>query len=66
MAIGLECPPLRALVDAAWAAVLVERDRGDDRDRARGLASGALELATAGGYGYAEQDARAVLDRLGS
>lgn len=65
MAVGLECPPLVATTEAAWAALLVDRDRGDDRERARAMAEDALRLAVDGGYGYAERDARAVLDRLG-
>jgi hypothetical protein len=50
---------------AAWAAVLADRDRGDDRVRAKPMAEAALDVATVGGYGYADRDARAVLDQLG-
>jgi predicted ATPase len=49
---------------AAWAALLADRDRDDDRERAATMAEAALSAATAGGYGYVERDARAVLERL--
>jgi hypothetical protein len=49
---------------ASWASLLADRNQGDDHDRARMMARAALDAATAGGYGYIETDARAVLDRL--
>jgi class 3 adenylate cyclase len=49
---------------AAWAALLADRNRGDDRDRAIAMAEAALTAAIAGGYGYVESDARTVLERL--
>jgi hypothetical protein len=61
----MESPLLTAYTDAAWAALLADRDRRDDRTRARAMAEQALAAATAGGYGYIERDARAVLERLG-
>ncbi len=60
----LEAPLLIAETRAAWAALLADRNEGDDHDRARTMAQAALDAATAGGYGYAEADARAVLERL--
>ncbi len=54
-----------ACTQAAWAALLADRNCGDDRDRAIAMAEAALATATAGGYGYVERDARAVLERLG-
>jgi hypothetical protein len=57
---------LVARTQAAWAALLAGRDRADDRTRARDMAQRALATATAGGYGYVERDARAVLEQLGS
>jgi hypothetical protein len=60
-----ESPLLTAYTDAAWAALLADRNRRDDRTRARERAEQALAAATSGGYGYIERDARAVLERLG-
>jgi hypothetical protein len=57
-------PLLVAYTQAAWAAVLAERDTGDDRERARPMADAALAAATTGGYGYIEADARSVLAKL--
>jgi hypothetical protein len=57
-------PILVAHTHAAWAALLPDRDQGDDRTRAREMAEHALAAATAGGYGYAERDAHAVLEQL--
>lgn len=57
-------PILVAETQAAWAALLVDRGRGDDHARARAMAQAALDAASAGGYGYIEAGARAVLDRL--
>jgi len=60
---GLDSPLLRAYNDTAWAALLADRRRGDDVDRARHLAERALAASTAGGFGYLEADARRVLAR---
>jgi hypothetical protein len=60
----LRSPLFVACTQAAWAALLVERNRGDDRTRARDMAEPALAAATAGGYGAIERDARAVLEQL--
>ncbi len=60
----LGAPLLIAETQAAWAMLLADRNEGDDHARARELATTALDAATAGGYGYAEADARAALDRL--
>ncbi len=60
----LESPLLIAYGDSARAALLAERARGDDIAAARRLAEGALEAATAWGYGYIADDAREVLTRL--
>jgi class 3 adenylate cyclase/tetratricopeptide (TPR) repeat protein len=57
-------PLLVAYTHAAYAALLVDRGRHDDTERARAMAQAALDAATAGGYGYIEADARAVLSRL--
>ena len=56
-------PLLIAYTNAAWAAMLADRDHPDDRTQAREKAQHALAAATTGGYGYIEADARAVLDR---
>ncbi len=61
----LEAPVLVAQSDVAWAALLADRDRGDDAERAQVLASGALDVAERCGYGYVAADARQVLERLG-
>src|SRR5262249_8636762 len=60
----LRSPVLIAHTNAAWAAVLADRGRDDDHERAHQMANAALNAATAGGYGYVETDARAVLNRL--
>jgi class 3 adenylate cyclase len=60
----LRSPVLVAYTQAAWAALLADRNQDDDRTRARSMAQAALNAAVAGGYGYVETDARAVLDRL--
>lgn len=57
-------PILVAQTQAAWAALLGDRGRGDDHVRAHAMAQAALAAATAGGYGYVEAESRAVLDRL--
>jgi class 3 adenylate cyclase len=61
---GMESPLLVAYTDAAWAALLADRDRGDDRQRARAMAERALAVATDGGFGYIRADAQGVLARL--
>ncbi len=60
----MESPLLVAHTDAAWSALLADRDRGDDRRRARAIAERAVTVATTGGYGYIQSDAQAVLARL--
>ena len=60
----MESPLLVAHTQAAWAALLADRNRDDDRARARDMAEKALATATTGGYGYIERDARAVLEQL--
>ena len=60
----MESPLLVAHTQAAWAALLADRNRDDDRARARDMAEHALATATTGGYGYIERDARAVLEQL--
>jgi len=57
-------PILVAKTQAAWAAMLADRDRGDDHSRARTMAQAALDAAVSGGYGYVEKDTRLVLERL--
>ena len=57
-------PLLVARTQAAWAAMLADRNRGDDHLRARTMAQAALDAAASGGYGYVESDARLVLERL--
>jgi hypothetical protein len=58
---ALESPPLLSATQARWALLLVDRDRGDDRVRARALAELALATANAGGYGQVARDAEAAL-----
>jgi hypothetical protein len=60
----LRSPLLIALTRAAWAALLTDRNGGDDRVRARDMAEQALAAATTSGYGAIERDARAVLEQL--
>lgn len=58
---ALESPPLLSATQARWALLLVDRDRGDDRARARQLAQQALATASAGGFGQVTRDAGAAL-----
>jgi class 3 adenylate cyclase len=60
----LESPLLIAYTQAAWSALLADRNQDDDHTRARAMADAALTTAGAGGYGYIEADARAVIERL--
>jgi tetratricopeptide (TPR) repeat protein len=60
----LGSPLLIAYTNAAWAALLADRGKGEDEARARELAEQALTAATTGGYGYIERDSRAVLEQL--
>jgi class 3 adenylate cyclase/tetratricopeptide (TPR) repeat protein len=57
-------PILVARTQAAWAAMLADRNRADDHSRARTMAQAALDAAVSGGYGYVGSDARLVLERL--
>jgi class 3 adenylate cyclase len=61
----LHCPAFVALTSAAWAALLLDRDRGADRERARAMADEARRTAVEGGYLEVERAAAAVLERLG-
>jgi class 3 adenylate cyclase len=60
----LRCPIFVCTTQAAWAALLAERDRGDDRARARAMAEDARETAARGGYGNVERDATDLLHQL--
>jgi hypothetical protein len=60
----MESPLLLADTDAAWATLLADRDRGDDRERARAMAERASTVATTNGYGYIQADAQTVLARM--
>jgi tetratricopeptide (TPR) repeat protein len=60
----VQSPILVAHTHAAWAALLADRNQHDDHTRARVMAQQALDTAIAGGYGYVETDARAVLTQL--
>src|SRR4051794_32513417 len=61
----LGSPLLVAYTKAAWAAVLADRNAGDDHERARLMVEGALAAATAGGYGSVRADAAEVLTHVG-
>ncbi len=60
----MDSPLLVAYTNAASAALLADRGEDEERHRARTMAESALTAASAGGYGYIERDARAVLDQL--
>ena len=60
----MESPLSSRTPQAAWAALLADRNHGDDRAHARDHGRPALTAATTGGYGYIEADARAVLEQL--
>ena len=62
----MESPLLVAYSDVGLAALLAGRGRPGDAERARDLAEQVLSVATPGGYGYIERDAREVLERLGA
>jgi class 3 adenylate cyclase/tetratricopeptide (TPR) repeat protein len=61
---GMEAPFFVAFTQTAWAALLIDRNQLGDAQRARSLIEAALPVATEGGYGYVERDARDVLERL--
>jgi tetratricopeptide (TPR) repeat protein len=60
----MESPFFSAFTQTAWAALLADRNQPGDTQHARALLDAALPVATAGGYGYIERDARAVLERI--
>ena len=62
---GMEAPFFVAYTQTAWAALLIDRNQPGDGQRARTLLSAALPVATEGGYGYVERDARDLLERIG-
>ena len=57
-------PLFLAYTGAAWARLLADRDRDDDRTRARTMAEAALTTAEAGAHGYIRADSATVLERL--
>ena len=61
---AMEAPFFVALTQAAWAALLADRNEPGDAERARTLVDAVLPVATERGYGYIERDARAVLEQL--
>ncbi len=61
---GLRCPIFVCTTQAAWAALLADRDGDDDRVRARAMAEQAREIASNGGYGNVERNAVDLLERL--
>ncbi len=62
---NLRCAVFVALTEAAWAHLLVDRNRDDDAQRARTMAERAQRTARRGGYASVEREAAAVLERLG-
>jgi class 3 adenylate cyclase len=58
---SMESPLLVGYTEAAWAALLADRNRGDDHQRARAMAERAAAVASANGYGYIQTDAEAVM-----
>ena len=62
---GMEAPFFVACTQIAWAALLIDRNQPSDGQRARTLIEAALPIATKGGYGYVERDARDLLERIG-
>lgn len=50
---------------AAWAALLADRDRPDDRTRATAMAAQAKDTAFRGGYRNIERNAADLFERLG-
>jgi len=61
---GMEAPFFVAYTQTAWAALLVDRNQPGDAQQARTLIDAAIPVATEGGYGYVERDARDLLERL--
>jgi DNA-binding SARP family transcriptional activator/tetratricopeptide (TPR) repeat protein len=60
---ALHAPFFIALTQAAWAALLVDRNKAGDSERARALAETAFAVASERGYGYVARDAQSVLNR---
>jgi hypothetical protein len=60
----LRCPPFISLTEVAWADLLIDRDRDDDRSRARVMAERARGTASRHRYAGVESAAIAILDRL--
>jgi hypothetical protein len=60
----LRCPPFISLTEVAWADLLTDRDRGDDRTRARAMAERARSTASRHRYTGVESAAAAILERL--
>ena len=50
---------------SAWAAVLADRNQPGDAQHAQALLDASLPVATEGGYGYVERDARHLVERIG-
>ena len=61
---SMEAPFFVASTQAAWSALLIDRNQPGDVQRARTLLNIALPVATEGGYGYVERDARDLLERM--
>jgi hypothetical protein len=62
----VESPLLRLYSDVGRAALLADRAGPGEREEARTLAEAVLTASVAGGYGYLEADARAVLKQVGA
>jgi tetratricopeptide (TPR) repeat protein len=63
---GMQSPYFVAFTQTAWAALLCDRHQPGDTQRARMLIDAALPIAARRGYGYVEQDARELLERMES
>ena len=61
---SMEAPYFVAFTQTAWAALLTDCNRSGDAQQAQTLLEAALSVATEGGYGYVERDARDLLDRI--
>ena len=61
---GLRSPLYVCTTQAAWAALLADRDHDDDRVRASAMAAEAREAACNGGYQNVELEATRVLEQI--
>lgn len=60
----MEAPFFVAWTQAAWAALLADRNQPGDTQRPRAMVDTGLPVSVERGYGYIERDARTLLERI--